>query len=183
VSQSITPLFGIDNVCKQSGDNNLSMHAYHKLIAEFPKNSTLLDMMGQFQFNVAKYDSALYYIEQSNKYGNRPVSENWARIGWYKLFVKDFGGAIDADNKALNFKQTDENVRIMTEINLAHAYFLSKEYNKAEQIYTEYKNKLWEDRIIKDVIAEDFEAFIAAGLTDKELGNEMDRLKTSLKNQ
>jgi tetratricopeptide (TPR) repeat protein len=176
-------LSGIDSIYKQSKDTSLVLQVYHNLIKEFPKNAVLLDVMGQFQFNVARYDSALWYEEQSNRFGYRTNYEKWANIGWYKLFIKDYTGAIDADNKALNSNKIDESTRIMTLINMAHAYFLLRNFDKAKEIYNKYKNTLWENRIIKDVVAEDFGAFIAADLTDKEIGNEMNRIITSFKNQ
>jgi tetratricopeptide (TPR) repeat protein len=94
--------------------------------------------------------NAVYLSDLSSLYGN---------MGWYLLFTRDFKNSYKYSEDALGMMKKD-----FIYSNLAMAYLLNKDYDKAWTIYRDYKNKIYENdprKRFKDIFLQDFETMEA----------------------
>jgi WD40 repeat protein len=96
-----------------------------------------------------------------DKYGDD--SQLWYRLSYYALFVNEYQVAMNAALKTLELDHSKDGVKT----NLALAYLLNNEWEKAKQIYLDYKDKYFNDylKISNDIFLEDIDALQSAGIT------------------
>ncbi len=105
-------------------------------------------------------------MEQNGKAGPGTASAQ-GNLSFYRIFVKDFEGALAAADKAL-FIQPDN---LMPATNRAHALMFLGRARQARALYLKYKGQriaeggdLWEEAILKD-----FAEFEKASLTHPQM--------------
>ncbi|MGO9459997.1 MAG: hypothetical protein ACLPWS_18850 [Rhodomicrobium sp.] len=104
--------------------------------------------------------------EKAGKPGPAAASELFA-LSWYRLFARDFRGALAASDRALAI----EPERIVHATNKAHALMFLGRAKAARALYLRYKGqrvakdgKLWEEAIL-----DDFKEFEKRGLKHRQM--------------
>jgi tetratricopeptide (TPR) repeat protein len=111
--------------------------------------------------NLKQYDKAIEHLKKImatySQYGNKVnkvwIAEKYLLLSWYQLLIGKYNQTIHSSKKGIDL---DKNLKMSLETNLAHAYLLSGDFEKAKFIYMKNKKKkfingkLWEEVIIKD---------------------------------
>ena len=127
--------------------------------------SDMYQHYANFYRNKGNYNGAILNTNLGLKYilDDNQKSDRYGNLSWWYLFVKEYQQAIDSAKKAFKY---DKN-QIWVQGNLAHAYLLNNQKEKAIAIYKKYKGykihsstKLWEN-----ATREDFKIFKEANIT------------------
>ena len=74
-------------------------------------------------------------------------------LAWRKIFIRDFAGALQASLKAEHYAaDINSSSSSMVVKNLALSYLLSKNYNEAEKLIINNKNKTFNVYMFDDII-------------------------------
>jgi hypothetical protein len=75
-------------------------------------------------------------------------------LPWYQLFNQDFNGVISSAKRGLELQPKLDGIHT----NLALGYLYKEEFEEAEKIYNDYKNKVYNDsrRLFVDAFLKDF---------------------------
>lgn len=94
------------------------------------------------------------------------IASEYTTLSWYLLFTKEYASAIVNAQKGLKLDPQDKS----SETNLAHAYLLSGEIEKAHKLYVKNKGQLLgnQKRLWDDVIREDFTLLREANITSEQ---------------
>jgi tetratricopeptide (TPR) repeat protein len=99
------------------------------------------------------------------KYGKleRWSASAYSQLSWYKLYAKDFEGALGSADKALSIKQD----YLSATLNKANALLFLNRLKDARTTYLANKGKTIEDRgLWEDIVLKEFALLEAAGLTN-----------------
>lgn len=171
----IQALDSIGNIYKFSYDPSKSLNAFHSLLIHYPESPLVLEKLTTLQFNLGNYDSAVYYQERYTNL-DQEYYLGWWNLGWYRIFVKDYNGSIEASTRAWKIDKENNGNNIMILINKAHAYLLSKEFEEAKNIYLMYKDYPWEGKLMKEAIVQDFNTLRNAGIIEEDIEVDMKRI-------
>ena len=150
---------------------SLRKKAINLVLSNLDTNTTILNLdkkdkdkvadyfsyFASYQLDLKKYKKAVTYFILAVKYAdtNKTKAGKLQSLSWCKLFTKNYKGAIESSLKAIEL--TNNNYSIMgISSNLAHAYLLDNQYEKAKEIYLKYKgqyysnSKKWNLIILKD---------------------------------
>jgi tetratricopeptide (TPR) repeat protein len=93
------------------------------------------------------------YSQHSDSANESWIAGEYISLSWYQLFTGKYNQTIISCEKGISL---DKNRQMELETNLAHAYLLSGDFEKAKLIYMKNKKKkfrtgeLWEEVIMKD---------------------------------
>ena len=105
------------------------------------------------------------------------LAEAYGELAWYELFNRKPENAINAGKKGLDLKAIDEPTNNLLNIDLAHGYLFSGQYEKAKEIYLINKDKkVWNDQSVNLTVPENFKEFRKRGINHPD----MEKIETLL---
>ena len=148
----------------------LNNEAMANLVAGFrPKSVADSNLINDFSKQLSAYHR--YNNDYTNSYKilnkiggyNSQDPSFWYRRSWYALFANDYEDAMESAKRTLELDATKTGVHT----NIALSYLLSGQWDKAEQVYLDWKDKVFIDhnRMSNELFLEDLDALEENGIT------------------
>jgi hypothetical protein len=118
-----------------------------------------------------------------NSQSQHDLSIDFGNLAFYSLFVKKFDNALDYAIKGLQLDSTNDYIYT----NLALGYLFTNQFDKAEEVYNRFKDKIRFDNqtLFKDSFKQDFRDLETNGIineSDDKIYEEVEKIKNVLLN-
>ncbi len=117
-------------------------------------------------FNNGNYEKAIENKKSSLNYtkSKEDKSSIYGALSWYYLFIKNYDSSIESALKGLELDQS----QIWINTNLAHAYLLKGDFERAKTIYLEFKDTtMYSNMTWNEIIFKDFKDLRESGIESK----------------
>ena len=96
------------------------------------------------------------------------IAEAYGSLAWYRIFDKDYKGVLEAAQKGLKLSSSKEWIYT----NLALGHLLTNDYEVAEKVYAEWKDKPYTEsedlKLFKDAFLKDISDLKEEGISHKD---------------
>lgn len=139
-------------------------------LSDVPANKSILANIrndAKQHFKNGKYDDAIRLLQSGIIESENATALDYNDLAMYFLYSKQYDKAFQALNKAQNFDEAE----LLVQLNLAHAYLLNGDFQKAKEIHKKYRSQnvtatqSWIKKAQSDI-----DAFEKAGITSPDFG-------------
>jgi len=160
---------------RMKGEIKLPKEEIMKILAELEKKKEYIEGLINSQKESDNNDDN---DGQSSSNDSYTMAQRYTSISWHYLFVKEYAQAEKVARKALEINPT----YLVSKTNLAHALLFQNRFSKAETIYKELSQTIYQNNeTFSKVLLNDFATLEKAGVIPEKRKGDVEKIRQMLR--